>query len=523
MTHVNPGFASRELLVNRPLLMTPRRAMDLLSGFAARGEVERGFASARVVRAYAGDGDDADRPVLLKDMAAASASLMGPRDDTKPYRVVDGVAIIQIRGDLIHKLGTLDPWWWCTGYDGIAFKVGWALADPDVKGILLDIDSPGGMVDGCAACGDVIARAAKVKPVWAALSDTAYSAAFWLGSHATRILVPRTGGIGSVGVVTMHVDCSRALDEWGYTITVIHAGAHKADGHPYAPLPDPVLADITADLEMLRGQFAGAVAAGRGMDLGAVLATEARCLLAEEGVSVGFADEILNPDDALSAFIEHLAGDGRIISTPAASAAKPEGVPMATKPKTGARGGLSAARAHLTAKPKASEGQDEDKEADKAKAAEEGDEETEDENATAAQPDEGDGEDDPDDEETDEEGAKAKGDGDGDGGDDPDDEEEEASAKSAAVVKARIKAILSAPEAKACPGLAQRLAFDSDMSVKNAIAAMAAAAADGAGAKGRGFAEAMESFRGPALGGDPGKDKARTAGLSAAREHVTRK
>lgn len=510
------GHKLQEHVVNKPLLTTPRRATALM-GIVAR---ELNYGAGRLVRAYAGgaggsskggsaaagdDGDgagDGEGPILLADLAASAPRMSGPRDDRKVFRVVDGVAIVPVEGDLVHKLGTLDPWCGMTGYDAITFKVNEAAADPDVRGILLDIDSPGGMVDGCAACGDVIRAARAAKPVWAALSDNAFSAAYWLASQAERIVLPRTGGVGSVGVVTLHADLSAMYSEWGVTITVLHAGAHKADGHPYGPLPEAVAADILAELESLRIQFATAVAEGRGLGLDAVLATEARCLLAEDGVKAGFADEILNPDDALAAFIESLSAPSIVPTTPAAQAAVParKGEPMATKPNAG-RAGLAAARSHLTsAKPKAAEGDDEDKK-DEPAAAEPEDEEGEDKSAADDPPPPAEEEDEEDDEE---DAPAAKGD---------EDKDKEAKARKAA--KARIKAIVTAPEAKGRDGLAQKLAFDTDLDPKAAIGLLAAAPATSD--KASGFAALMAAHSGPALGaGAP--DATPAAGLSAAMD-----
>lgn len=299
-------------LVNRPLLVTPQKAEQLLAVLAPRA----GHHGVRVQRAEA----DEDGPVLLSDLSASAWE----RGESRAYHVVNGIAVIPATGTLVAKLGTLDPYCGMTGYDGLSAKLELAESDPYIRGILLDCDSPGGEVHSSLMDAARMIRTAS-KPVWASCSDIAYSAMFWLASQAERLILPQCGGVGSVGVVVLHADFSRAMEKDGITVTMIHAGAHKVDGNPYQPLPEAVRGDIQAEIEALRHQFAAAVADGRGIDVKAVLASEARCLTADEAIAAGFADEILSPSDVLAAFAEHLS----TTAAPAASTAK--GKPMAPK------------------------------------------------------------------------------------------------------------------------------------------------------------------------------------------------
>ena len=140
--------------------------------------------------------------------------------------------MIQVEGTLVQKLGTLRPYSGMTGYDGIRQNFLEALSDPAVEAIVLDIDSPGGEVAGCFDLVDTIYAARGEKPIWSVLSESAYSAGYAIASAADRIVVPRTGGTGSIGVISMHVDWSQALTEAGVKVTFITYGERKADGHP---------------------------------------------------------------------------------------------------------------------------------------------------------------------------------------------------------------------------------------------------------------------------------------------------
>ena len=132
-------------------------------------------------------------------------------EPARGYEVLGGVAIIPVEGTLVAKLGMLCPYSGMTGYDGIRVNFLTALADDAVRAIVLDIDSPGGECSGLFDLVDTIVAGRGVKPIRAILTEVAFSAAYAIASAADRISVPRTGGVGSIGVVCMHVDWSRAL------------------------------------------------------------------------------------------------------------------------------------------------------------------------------------------------------------------------------------------------------------------------------------------------------------------------
>lgn len=221
----------------------------------------------------------------------------------RPYVVVDGVLQIPVKGvllnDFAYALGT-----WATGYDYIwrAFKRG--MEDENVKGIALICNTPGGMVAGNFDLVDKMYALRGTKPVAGFAAESAYSAGYSIISVADpgQIHVTRTGGVGSIGVVTTHVDMSKLMDDIGYGITFIFAGAHKVDGNPYEPLPDAVKADIQERIDALYSIFVALVARNRGLSEDAVRATEARCFMAPQALSNGLADTIGSLDDSLADF-----------------------------------------------------------------------------------------------------------------------------------------------------------------------------------------------------------------------------
>lgn len=227
------------------------------------------------------------------------------RSAYRPYRVKNGILQIPVKGVLLNAF----PWalgQWATGYEYIEAAMKRGMDDSEVKGIALMIDSPGGMVAGNFDLVDAIYAMRGKKPIKAFASDAAYSAAYSIASAADSITVTRSGGVGSVGVVTMHVDMSKALDEAGYKITFIFAGKHKVDGNSYEPLPEGVRARIQERVDSLYSEFVGIVARNRGMEESAVRKTEAAVFNAREALAIGFADSIGRTEDEITAFVANV-------------------------------------------------------------------------------------------------------------------------------------------------------------------------------------------------------------------------
>ncbi|WP_083531084.1 S49 family peptidase [Pararhizobium antarcticum] len=309
---------------NTPLMVDPAKALAFLSGLGPRitGQ-EITFSGAELP---ANDIEHAALP--------ARASLFGndlaqrhQRNGIQPFAVVDGIAVIEIAGTLVHRGAWIGQSSGLTSYEGIAAQLQAALADPSVRGIALDIDSFGGEVAGAFDLADRIRVARAQKPVHAFVAEHALSAGYVLASQADRIILPRTGAVGSIGVVALHTDMSGALDQKGIAVTLIHAGLHKIDANPYQPLPEAVHDQMQRELEVVRFLFAETVAAGRGDRLthAAALATEAAVFRGADAIAAGLADDLADPVNAFHAFAAAPRG-----TTPPSR----KGLQMTTTPET---------------------------------------------------------------------------------------------------------------------------------------------------------------------------------------------
>ena len=298
---------------NTPLLVEPSKAMAFLSGLGPRitGRQLRLAGIEVPPEDMANAALPARAGILTHDLAEQYQ-----RDGQTPFAKVDFVAVIEVSGVLVHRGAWIGQSSGQTSYEGIAAQLAAAASDPAVRGIALEIDSFGGEVAGVFDLADSIRAAGSAKPVWAFVAEHAFSAGYALASQADRIILPRTGAVGSIGVVVLHADLSGQLSDAGVTVTLIHSGAHKVDGNPYAPLPDPVRARIQGEIDSIRSLFAQTIAAGRGRRLTAeaALATEAECFRGAEAVAAGLADEVSDPASAFAAFAAVVNGRGTIRS-----------------------------------------------------------------------------------------------------------------------------------------------------------------------------------------------------------------
>jgi len=217
------------------------------------------------------------------------------------------VAVIPIHGTLVRRTVGLEAESGLTSYANLTAQLDAAIGNPAVSAILLDIDSPGGESGGVFDLADRIRAASEVKPVWAVANDMAFSAAYALASAATRVFVARTGGVGSIGVIAMHVDQSVKDAQDGVRYTAVFAGERKNDLNPHEPISNEAHAVLRAEVDRIYDLFVETVARHRGLDANAVRATEAGLFFGPDAVATGLADAVGSLDDALTQLTQSLS------------------------------------------------------------------------------------------------------------------------------------------------------------------------------------------------------------------------
>jgi capsid assembly protease len=278
-----PHVAQR--LFNAPLVILPGKAEIVMAALADCYGIA-------VLSPASGE------PVTLAEFDSGA-----PAADDRFYDVVEGIAVIPVTGTLFVKSGCMVPYSGITGYDGIRACLSLALADAGTRTVVLDIDSPGSEVAGCFYLVDEIYAARGDKPILAFLSESAYSAAYAIACACDWITVPRTGGTGSVGVIALHTDFSKALSGAGIAVTIIQYGDRKADGYEFqAPAPE-AFARFQADIDAMGDLFVATVARNRSLSANAVRATEAATFLGAARVEIGFDDAVMAPEAPFRALL----------------------------------------------------------------------------------------------------------------------------------------------------------------------------------------------------------------------------
>lgn len=216
------------------------------------------------------------------------------------YQARNGLGIIPVMGPLLHRyLASEYPSGGPTTYADIRRAFDLALVDDAVQSIAMEIHSGGGDAMGAFDLADHIYQMRGVKPVTAVVNEEAYSAAYLIASACDRIILPRTGGVGSIGVIATHADFSRAEDQAGITVTHIFSGARKADYTPHAPLSGEALQSLQESVDQTRELFVQTVARNRGLDPGDVRNTEAAIYSGKKAIAAGLADEVMPADKAM--------------------------------------------------------------------------------------------------------------------------------------------------------------------------------------------------------------------------------
>lgn len=277
-------IASR--VIGRPLLLHPQKAEVIMHVLEGRLPISGGLAP------------------LSPDANRFIGSWKRPSGKYGLAPAQGGVAIITIAGSLVNRGAFIGTNSGLVSYEGISAQLRDVRDDPEVKAVILDLDSPGGEATGMFAVAQLVKEVAAIKPVIAVVNDMAASAAYGIASAATEIVVSPTSMVGSIGVVLTHVDRSGEMANKGIKTTFIYAGAHKVDGHPFGPLSEAVKADLQAEVAKFYDTFVGLVADGRGAKLTADMArqTEARVFLGQEAVDRGLADRVASLDAVLAEY-----------------------------------------------------------------------------------------------------------------------------------------------------------------------------------------------------------------------------
>ncbi len=239
------------------------------------------------------------------------------------YSVRDGVAVIPVYGLMDRRMNLFMQISGGVSTDLLRKAVAKAAADPSVRAILLDVDSPGGSVHGPLDVSNAVRDAAAAKPVVAFTGEAMLSGAYWACSAASRVVAMPTAQVGSIGVWTLHVDLSAADEMQGVKRTYLSSGRYKTIASDNKPLSEEGAAYLQAQSDYYYSLFIQGVAGNRGVTAQEVLErmADGRIFIGEQAREAGLVDHIGDLEFAL-ALAGQLATDteGRMSGTLAAGA-----------------------------------------------------------------------------------------------------------------------------------------------------------------------------------------------------------
>lgn len=233
----------------------------------------------------------------------------GSADDysyDRSYLYADGIAYIPMYGTLLNRLNFSG--YGVTGYDYLRGAFNDAMNADDVQGIVFDINSGGGSVYGNFELADYIRGRRGEKPMIGVINSVCCSGAYSLGSALDSLIATPSADVGSIGAYSMHVDISKAMENFGVAVNFIFAGDHKIDGNMFEPLPDAVRTDIQAGVDESYQKFTALVALNRNMDQADVVKTQARVFGADEALSLHLVDSVAPANEAIATFKSGLSG-----------------------------------------------------------------------------------------------------------------------------------------------------------------------------------------------------------------------
>lgn len=200
------------------------------------------------------------------DIAAASN---GPR---RGARTIGTIAVLPIYGIIMPRATMMSEMSGGATVAGIRAAFREAIEDETIGSILLDVDSPGGAVDGIEELATEIFEARGRKPIVAIADYTMASAAYYLASQADEIVASPSATVGWIGTIFKHTEFSKMNEMDGVTVTVIRNPAGKSTINDVEPLTDEARADLQQKVDDYSVQFHNRVAKGRGVSVSVVRA-----------------------------------------------------------------------------------------------------------------------------------------------------------------------------------------------------------------------------------------------------------
>jgi signal peptide peptidase SppA len=227
-------------------------------------------------------------------------------------RQVQAVAVLPLFGVIFPRANLMTEMSGATSAEVFGAQFSELVADPKISAIVIDVDSPGGQVDGIEELSQKIFEARGQKPIVAVADHTMASAAYWIGTAADELVASPSSEVGSIGVFAVHQDVSQALEKQGVKVSLISRGKYKVEGNPYEPLSEEARSAIDTRVGDYYDAFVNSVARNRGVEADAVRNGfgEGRVVGARQAVELGMADRLGTLEETIDRLLSNQALPG---------------------------------------------------------------------------------------------------------------------------------------------------------------------------------------------------------------------
>lgn len=261
---------------------------------------------------WAIDPDKLDQIVAFLALQASGEKLSAEEVEARITRQAErdvqrrsgDVAILPLRGVIANRMNMMSEISGGTSSESFGKMFDMAVADSGVKAIILDTESPGGVVTGTDELSSKIYDARGKKPIIAHVNGYAASAAYWIATAADEVVMTASAEVGSIGVIGVHDDVSAALEKMGVKKTIFKAGKFKGEGNSFGPLSEEAMAYRQQQADSYYDDFVRAVARNRGVSMSAVRDGfgQGRMVRADAAIAEGMANSIATLDETITRF-----------------------------------------------------------------------------------------------------------------------------------------------------------------------------------------------------------------------------
>lgn len=268
-----------ETLTRTPLLIAPASAEALLHLFEQHAQMSAAdFKAAREGVDYCGD------KVELEQMT-----------------IEDGIARVPINGPLGIRLGKFEKGAGAVDYLDIIKDIKAANENPDVNTILLEFDTPGGMMAGLPETTDALASVDKPIYSYVPAGAMCASAGMWLAAATDGIFASPSATVGSIGVYCAYTDLSGMAEKRGVKVKVFSSGKYKGMGVPGTSLTADQEQHLQDSVMQLAEEFYEHMREHRGAIPDEAM--QGQTFRAVDAIKVGMVDDIMKTEDQLMEFL----------------------------------------------------------------------------------------------------------------------------------------------------------------------------------------------------------------------------